>query len=171
LSRRILNNVNGEDPKPFADVPIPWTVLRPVQADEITVTVPEVVALGRAVLDYAPGPLPPDLADILTAVVYRCNSALFAAHNPDWIALREQLFSPGSGPFLDYLGGVIRTVSTLAERLDIPVIHAVLRQLEDLFEKVQLQTRDAPLLAAAEKVYMRWIQQWIEQVDEAVNLH
>src|SRR5262249_99111 len=76
FARRILNNVSGEDPGPFADVPIPWTVLRPVRAYEITVTVAEVVALGRAVLDYAPEPLPPDLADIVTAVGYRCNSAL-----------------------------------------------------------------------------------------------
>src|SRR5262249_99113 len=84
----------------------------------------------------------------------------------DWVALREQLLSPGTGSFLDYLGGVICSVSTLAERLDNPVIHAVLRQLEDLFEKVQSQTRDAPLLRSAERVYMTWMQGWIERFDK-----
>ena len=33
---------------------MPWTVLRAVQADEIMVSVSEVVALGRADLDYGP---------------------------------------------------------------------------------------------------------------------
>lgn len=138
-----------------------------VPTGHTTMSIDEVVVLARAVLDFAPAPLPKEVRRMLSDVVYRCAVVPEAYENPDWLALREQVFAPGVDPLLDMLGHVIPLVATLAEEAPSPVLDQALTELSELPEKIVVLGRNGSVPPMMQRELIMGIKRILERVKDS----
>lgn len=112
-----------------------------VPRGHVPVSIDEVVALVRAVLDTSTGTLSAPMRNTLSQVVYRCAGVPEAFDNQEWVALRDQILPPGTDLVLDFLGTAIPVVAQLAKELDNPEVDQAVAALCDMPENVLAMAR------------------------------
>ncbi|BBX87937.1 hypothetical protein [Mycolicibacterium aubagnense] len=112
------------------------------------ISIDEVVALVRAVLDTSTGSLSATMRNTLSQVVYRCAAVPEAFDNAEWVALRDQILPPGTDLVLDFLGTAIPLVAELAKEVDNPEVDQALAELCDMPEKVLAVARSGGISPA-----------------------
>ncbi|WP_165800776.1 hypothetical protein [Mycobacterium kansasii] len=140
-----------------------------VQPGHTTISVREVTALARAVLDSAPAPLPWKLRQTLSEVVYRCAVVPEAYENPEWVALRDQVLAPGADLLLDFLGVVIPQVAVLADEAPSPVVDQALAELSDLPEQVLAIAQRGSVPHVVQMEFIKTVREILERVRAVIE--